>query len=63
LVTCNVLAVLAGGTSDDEIIFEEPTGEAQAIKAQPKIMVVVYDGGDHSDMVLKAASWLEHSGM
>ena len=62
LVTCNVLAILAGGTSDDEIIFEEPTGEAQAIRAQPKNMVVVYDGGDHSDMVLKAASWLEHSG-
>ena len=62
LVTCNVLAILAGGTSDDEIIFEEPTGEAQAIRAQPKTMVVVYDGGDHSDMVLKAASWLEHSG-
>lgn len=25
-------------------------------------MVVLYDGGDHSDMVLKTASWLEHSG-
>ena len=24
-------------------------------------MVVLYDGGDHSDMVLKTASWLEHS--
>ena len=26
-------------------------------------MVVVYDGGDHSDLVLKAISWFEHSGL
>ncbi len=25
-------------------------------------MVVVYDGGGHSDVLLKATSWLEHSG-
>ena len=25
-------------------------------------MVVLYDGGDHSDLVLKATSWLERSG-
>jgi basic amino acid/polyamine antiporter, APA family len=25
-------------------------------------LVVLYDGGDHSDMVLKTASWLERSG-
>ncbi|HYA83651.1 MAG TPA: hypothetical protein VEH06_09420 [Candidatus Bathyarchaeia archaeon] len=25
-------------------------------------MVVLYDGGDHSDLILKATSWLEHSG-
>ena len=25
-------------------------------------MVVLYDGGDHSDLVPKATSWLEHSG-
>jgi hypothetical protein len=25
-------------------------------------LVVVYDGGDHADFVLKTASWLEHSG-
>lgn len=63
LVTCNVLAVLAGGTSDDEIIFEESSAtDSQAVKAQRKTMVVVYDGGDHSDMVLKTASWLEHCG-
>jgi len=25
-------------------------------------LVVLYDGGDHSDVVLKATSWLERSG-
>jgi hypothetical protein len=25
-------------------------------------MVVLYDAGDHADLVLKTASWLEHSG-
>ena len=25
-------------------------------------MVVLYDGGDHSDLILKVTSWLEHSG-
>jgi hypothetical protein len=25
-------------------------------------MLIVYDGGDHADMVLRTASWLEHSG-
>ena len=25
-------------------------------------MVVLYDGGDHSDLVLKATAWVEHSG-
>ena len=25
-------------------------------------MVVVYDGGDHAEIVLKTASWMEHSG-
>jgi hypothetical protein len=25
-------------------------------------MLVLYDGGDHSDVTLKATSWLEHSG-
>ena len=24
-------------------------------------MVVLYDGGDNSDLILKATSWLEHS--
>src|SRR6478752_7792163 len=65
LVTCKVLAVLAGGTSDEELVLDEsdknnePKSESDK---QKKTMVVLYDGGDHSDIVLKTASWLEHSG-
>ena len=65
LVTCKVLAVLAGGTSDEELVLDEsdrnnePESESDR---QKKTMVVLYDGGDHSDIVLKTASWLEHSG-
>ena len=62
LVTCNILAVLAGGTSDEEIVFEDSGLNFQAIQPRRKTMVVVYDGGDHADIVLKTASWLEHSG-
>jgi ABC-type Fe3+-hydroxamate transport system substrate-binding protein len=28
-----------------------------------KNLVVVYDGGDHSELVLKTTNWLEHSGL
>ena len=28
-----------------------------------KNLVVIYDGGDHSDVVMKTTSWLEHSGL
>ncbi|HEX9318195.1 MAG TPA: amino acid permease [Nitrososphaeraceae archaeon] len=62
LVTCNILAVLAGGASDEEIVFEDPEPESQSIQPRKKTMVVVYDGGDHAEIVLKTASWLEHSG-
>ena len=69
LLTCNILAVLTGGGSDEELILEEfiakeeKREEANPIsKTNRKNMVVLYDGGDHSDMVLKTASWLEHSG-
>ena len=60
-----MLAVLAGGTSDEELVLDEsdknnePKSESDR---QKKTMVVLYDGGDHSDIVLKTASWLEHSG-
>jgi nucleotide-binding universal stress UspA family protein len=51
LVTCKVLAIRA---ENDTLVLEQ--GDDR------KNMVVVYDGGEHSDVVLKATSWLEHSG-
>jgi hypothetical protein len=30
---------------------------------EKRSLVAIYDGGDHSDVLLKATSWLEHSGM
>ena len=62
LVTCNILAVLAGGTSDEEIVFEDSVLNNEVNPPRQKTLVVVYDGGDHADFVLKTASWLEHSG-
>ena len=35
---------------------------SQETQIRRKTMLVLYDGGDHSDMVLRTASWLEHSG-
>ena len=67
LLTCNILAVLTGGGSDQELMLEEFIAKEEKREANPisernrKNMVVLYDGGDHSDMVLKTASWLEHS--
>jgi APA family basic amino acid/polyamine antiporter len=58
LITCNIIAVLTGGTSDEEIMFET----SQETQIRRKTLLVVYDGGDHSDIVLKTVSWLEHSG-
>ena len=68
LLTCNILAVLTGGGSDQELMLEEFIAKEEKREATPisernrKNMVVLYDGGDHSDMVLRTASWLEHSG-
>jgi basic amino acid/polyamine antiporter, APA family len=59
LTTCNMLAVLTGGISDEELALEDSITDRGNRK---KNLVVLYDGGDHSDMVLKTASWLEHSG-
>jgi nucleotide-binding universal stress UspA family protein len=53
LMTCKVLAVRA----ENDALELEP-GQAD----EKKSLVVVYDGGEHSDTVLKATSWLEHSG-
>ena len=35
---------------------------SQETQTRKKTMLVVYDGGDHADKVLRTASWLEHSG-
>ena len=53
LVTCDVLAVKA---EDDLLQLDY-----QMVPAEKKNMVVVYDGGAHANLVLKVASWLEHS--
>jgi hypothetical protein len=64
LVTCDILAIRT--TGDDLRIFESTNRNAAATISQQieekKNMLVLYDGGDHSDVVLKATSWLEHSG-
>jgi basic amino acid/polyamine antiporter, APA family len=68
LITCNVLAIRT--TGDDLTLFES-SNEVRADLTPPaqragrivkKNMVVLYDGGYNSDLVLKATSWLEHSG-
>ena len=59
LATCNMLAILTGGLGDEELALEDSITDRRNRK---KSLVVLYDGGDHSDMVLKTASWLEHSG-
>jgi hypothetical protein len=65
LITCDVLAILT--TGDDLFLFESlgerrPSPTLQKKEEEKKNMVVLYDGGDHSDVALKATSWLEHSG-
>lgn len=66
LLTCDVLAILAGGgevvlaaTNNHHI---DKTEERLPNSMPRKNMVVVYDAGDHSDIVLKTTSWLEHGG-
>jgi APA family basic amino acid/polyamine antiporter len=66
IMTCDVLAVRA---ENDTLRLEpeskriEPDLDPEAIpSAEKKSMVVIYDGGEHSELVLKTTSWLEHSG-
>lgn len=72
LMTCKVLAIKAENDTlelepkpKQKHIDTEMMMRADAIAAdvEKKSMVVVYDGGGHSDVLLKATSWLEHSGM
>jgi basic amino acid/polyamine antiporter, APA family len=58
LLTCDVLTILSEG--NEEFTFE-PSRKSKG-RVALKNLVVLYDGGDHSDVVLKATSWLERSG-
>ncbi len=67
ITTCDVLAIRA---ENDALVLEPEYERVDAdLKpralpaAEKKSMVVVYDGGEHSDIVLKATTWLEHSGL
>jgi APA family basic amino acid/polyamine antiporter len=76
LMTCDVLAIRAENDTlelepeqhkrkfgiDLNTRGEPPAAAAAAAADRRNNMVVVYDGGEHSDVVLKATSWLEHSG-
>ena len=70
ILTCDVLGILAGG--GDDFLFNSTTSnefesESRSVNEQDQLskknLVVLYDGGDHSDIVLKTTSWLEHSGL
>ena len=67
LVTCDISAIHTTGSEvDDMILTAPPQAELNPVvgpSAPKKRLVVVYDGGDHSDAVMKTASWLEHSGL
>lgn len=60
LLTCDVLAILSEG--NEEFTFELAQNSKSKERFTQKNLVVLYDGGDHSDVVLKATSWLERSG-
>ncbi|HKI08861.1 MAG TPA: amino acid permease [Nitrososphaeraceae archaeon] len=74
LTTCSIMAIdTTGGGIDDTILSNNstPTRPTTAAPAydinneniEKKKLVVIYDEGDHSDLVLKTTSWLEHSGL
>jgi basic amino acid/polyamine antiporter, APA family len=65
LVTCDIMAIdTTGGGIDDAILSDRFPASSTNDKVQKKKnLVVVYDGGDHSNLVLKTTSWLEHSGL
>jgi APA family basic amino acid/polyamine antiporter len=66
LVTCDIMAIDTTGSETDDAILSPPPPFSSSTtdhKTEKKNLVVVYDGGDHSDAVMKATSWLEHSGL
>jgi basic amino acid/polyamine antiporter, APA family len=60
IATCDMLAIHTTGSEMDDVILSSASQERKLVK---KNLVVVYDGGVHSDVVLKTTSWLEHSGL
>jgi APA family basic amino acid/polyamine antiporter len=69
LMTCKVLAIKAENDTLElepkrkHINIEENMGEHPIAEGEKRNMVVIYDGSGHSDVLLRATSWLEHSGM
>jgi basic amino acid/polyamine antiporter, APA family len=64
LATCDIMAIdTTGGGIDDTILPDPFPASSTNDKVEKKNLVVVYDGGDHSDLVLKTTSWFEHSGL
>lgn len=63
LVTCDIVAVHTTGSEMDDIILSPPTAVSTRREAGKKNLVVLYDGGDHSDLIMKTTTWLEHSGI
>jgi APA family basic amino acid/polyamine antiporter len=69
LMTCKVLAIKAEKDTlelepiSKHIKIEEELGDHSTVKTEKRNMVVIYDGSGHSDVLLRATSWLEHSGM
>ena len=60
IATCDMLAIQTTGSEMDDVILSSASADRNLVK---KNLVVVYDGSEHSDVVLKTTSWLEHSGL
>jgi APA family basic amino acid/polyamine antiporter len=69
LMTCKVLAIKTEKDTlelepiSKHIKIEEELEDHSTVKTEKRNMVVIYDGSGHSDVLLRATSWLEHSGM
>jgi APA family basic amino acid/polyamine antiporter len=63
LAICDIMAIDTTGGGMDDTILSGPFSASTNDKVEKKNLVVIYDGGDHSDLVLKTTSWLEHSGI
>lgn len=66
LATCDMIAVHTTGSEMDDIVLSTPaslSNHNNNIKPEKKNLLVVYDGGDHSELVMQITSWFEHSGL